>query len=301
MINSLTVTNHLGESIKIELRFPEKSGFLVQKIEGLGPAKADIQVTDVVTIDGGIYNSARLSTRNIVLSLKLLEHSTVEDSRLASYRYFPIKKPISILIETDRRTCVVRGYVESNEPDIFSDSVTTQISILCPDPYFYSVDDQYTMFSGTIPEFQFEFSNESLTQDVIEIGAIENQPMKSVLYTGDASVGIVASIHALGPATNFSMYNAETRETMRIDTTKLTALTGSAIIFGDDITISTVKGAKFVTLLRNGTQYNILNCLSKDTDWIQLVPGDNLLAYTADTGATNLQVIIQNKVLYEGV
>ena len=49
MIKSVTVTNYLGESIKLELGFPEKSGFLIQSIDGLGPPKADIHKTEVAT------------------------------------------------------------------------------------------------------------------------------------------------------------------------------------------------------------------------------------------------------------
>lgn len=37
MIKSVTVVNHLGESLKLDLASPEKSGFIVKSIEGLGP------------------------------------------------------------------------------------------------------------------------------------------------------------------------------------------------------------------------------------------------------------------------
>jgi len=54
MINSITVTNHLDESVKLELRFPEKSGFLVQGVTGLGPSKANINSTELSTTDGSV-------------------------------------------------------------------------------------------------------------------------------------------------------------------------------------------------------------------------------------------------------
>ena len=56
-----------------------------------------------------------------------------------------------------------------------------------------------------------------------------------------------------------------------------------------------------MTLVREGKTYNILNCLSKDSDWFQLTKGDNLFAYTADEGANNLQFTIENRIVYEGV
>lgn len=304
MIKSVTVTNHLGESIKLELRFPEKSGFLVQEISGLGPSKADINSTELATADGSLYNSARVNTRNIVLSLKLLANPTIEITRQKSYKYFPIKKRIRLLIETDTRICEIYGYVESNEPIIFSSSETTQISIICPDPYFYSSGGdgkQITIFSGIESQFTFPFSNESLNTNLIVMGEIVTNQEQTVYYNGDAEIGVTIYIHALGDVTNLTIYNLFTRETMTIDTNRLATLTGFGIIASDDIIISTVKGRKYIQLFRDGVYTNILNCLDKDADWFQLSKGDNVFVYTADTGATLLQFRIENRTLYEGV
>ena len=56
MIKSITVKNYLNDQITLELTRPEKSGFIVESIDGLGPAKANINVTDISTNDGGIFN-----------------------------------------------------------------------------------------------------------------------------------------------------------------------------------------------------------------------------------------------------
>lgn len=301
MIKSLTVTNYLGESIKLELRFPEKSGFLVQSIDGLGPANSSINISEMATNDGGKYNSARCSTRNIVLSLKLLDVPSIETVRQKTYKYFPIKKPLTIAIETDNRVCYATGYVESNEPDIFSKWETTQISIVCPDPYFYSVNKTVTVFSGKEPSFEFPFSNESLTDDKIIIGEIKNETEETVFYRGDSEVGVFITIHAIGLCKNITIFNTGTREKMFIDTAKIETLTGSHLIAGDDVYISSVKGDKFVTLFRNGVYTNILNCVSRDSDWFNLTKGDNIFAYSAIEGSEYLQFKIENRIVYEGV
>ena len=62
-----------------------------------------------------------------------------------------------------------------------------------------------------------------------------------------------------------------------------------------------MKGKKSVTLLRNGVRTNILNCLTKDSSWIQLVKGDNILAYTAEKGSEMLYFTVYNNIIYEGV
>lgn len=304
MIKSITVTNYLGDSIKLELARPELSGFVVESITGLGPGKADINTTDISTNDGSLFNSARLPSRNIVISLKYLWKDSVEDVRQLSYKYFPIKKKLKLLIETDNRLAEIEGYVESNEPNIFSKSENSEISIICPYPFFYSAGkggNNVTVFSGIESSFEFPFSNESLTDCLLEMGSIQNKTDNLIVYNGDSETGITITIHAVGEATNIAIYNTYTREVMKIDTDKIATLTGSGIIAGDDIVICTVKGSKSTVLIRSGQTINILNCMDKNTDWFQLSKGDNVFAYTAESGTSNLQFKIENRSLYEGV
>ena len=304
MIKSVTITNHLDESIKLDLFNPEESGFIIKNIEGLGPVKANINFKELATNDGSIDNSARLSSRNIVMSLQFMESPTIEETRLKSYKYFPIKRNIKFLIETDNRICETIGRVETNVPTIFSNAEGCQISILCPNPYFYSAGENgtnQTIFYGTEPLFEFPFSNESLTEDLIEFGSIENRTEGTIYYDGDAEIGITIQIHAVGEAEGLVIYNTKTREIMRINDDKLKSLIGSGIQAGDEITITTSRGEKGIYMLRSGVTTNILNALEKPLNWFQLSKGDNTFAYTASAGLTNLQFRIENKVIYEGV
>lgn len=304
MIKSVTITNYLNEKIVLELGRPDKSGLLIKSIEGLGPAKATINAKEIATSDGALFNSARVSSRNIVITLGFLFNPTVEDMRQLTYKYFPIKKRLTILIETDNRIAETYGYVETNEPDIFQKEETTQISIICPDSYFYSAGpdgNNVTVFSGIEAAFEFPFSNESLTENLIEMGYIRYSQEQTVRYNGDAEIGVIITIHALGEVKNITIYNTGTRGTMQIDTDKIEQITGSGIKNGDDIIISTVKKDKYIYLLRDGVYTNILNALDKNSEWFQLAKGDNIFAYTAEEGATNLQFKIENRTLYEGV
>ena len=304
MIKSVTITNHLDESIKLDLFNPEEYGFIIKSIEGLGPVKANINFKELATNDGAIDNSARLSSRNIVMSLQFMESPTIEETRLKSYKYFPIKRNIKFLIETDSRICETIGRVETNVPTIFSNAEGCQISILCSNPYFYSAGENgtnQTIFYGTEPLFEFPFSNESLTEDLIEFGSIENRTEGTVYYNGDSEIGITIQIHAVGEAEGLVIYNTKTREIMRINDDKLKSLMGSGIQAGDEITITTSRGEKGIYMLRSGVTTNILNSLEKPIKWFQLSKGDNTFAYTASSGLTNLQFRIENKVIYEGV
>ena len=307
MIYSIVVTNYLGDRIKLELGKPDVSGFLIKSITGLGPAKANVNTTEVSTNDGSLFNSARLSQRNIVLDMVFINTvygESIEDLRQKSYKYFPLKKSVELTIETDNRYVKTTGYVESNEPNIFSSQEGTQISIICPDPYFYSAGEDgnnVTNFYSIDPIFEFPFSNESLDEPLLVFGEIQIKTEGVITYHGDSEIGVMIYIHAIGPATNINIYNTETREVTRINTEKISSLTGKGIVASDDIVINTAKGEKSITLIREGVSYNILNCLDKNTDWFTLAKGDNIFAFTADSGVTNLQFRVENKVIYEGV
>lgn len=378
MIKKVIITNYLGESIEFELTNPYKTGIYVSSITGLGPGKASINTTDIATDDGSIFNSARSEQRNIVMELGFMQvpgiTETIEDARQLTYKFFPKKKPLRFYILTDNRELEIYGYTESNEPDIFSKDEKTQISIICPDPLFYSAGEggtHETVFNGVDFLFEFAFDNESVGvpvtiipgiakekqllvlelpdpedeeeratidptctyfvpvdgtdyyfdayvflpiknewkllgrhmyyQPVIEMGSIEILKERTIFYDGDTETGIVIKIHAIGSAEHITIYNTGTREKMILDTDKLATLTGAGITAGDEITISTIKGNKFITLLRNGREYNILNIMDKNADWFQLAKGDNIFTYTATYGSSNLQFKILNQIAFEGV
>jgi hypothetical protein len=301
MIKSVNVTNYLGQSITLELRRPERSGFLIREIRGLGPGKAFINTSDMSTGDGSVYNSARMANRNIVLEIDYLGNPSIEESRQLSYSFFPIKKEVTLRFKTDKRECEIRGYVENNDPNIFSKKEGTQISIICNDPYFYSLVSYLEVFLGVVDTFQFEFSNESLTEDLIEFGEIISTPNKTIFYEGDSEVGFIMSLKALDNLTNLKIYNLDTREIFQLNDDKLAAITGASILPGDEIYISSLRGNKYILLLRDGEYTNILNAIEKESAWFTLRKGVNNFAYTVDQGISNLYLKINYKLLYEGI
>lgn len=304
MIRSVTVVNHHGESLRMELARPQTSGFYIERIEGLGPSLSNINITERATLDGGYFSSAHTNTRNIVLSLGFWSTGDIEDKRHESYKYFPLKQRISLIIETDKRTCETHGYVESNDPNIFSSQETTQISILCPDPYFYAYgagSTNVTELYGIVSEFEFPFSNESLIAPRLTLSANYDNSARNVYNWGDVDVGVIIHARALDEVKNPRLYNLTTGESMLINTNRLATLTGSALVANDEIVISTIKGSKSIQLIRNGVPTNILNCLDRYTDWIQLRTGANTFMYTAESGTENMMFKIENQIVYTGV
>lgn len=301
MIKNFTVTNHLGESLTIELKSPEQSGFIVLGVEGLGPSKADIALTERAGVDGSLYNSARATPRNVVLLLRFYPGQDIESLRQKSYKYFPLKRNITLQIETDNRISKGTAYVESNEPDIFSSEEGCSISLVFPDSYLYDYLQQETYFGSTTPLFEFPFSNESLVSPLLEFSDLNLETTKTIVYEGGPAIGVLIHIHATGSASGVTITDTITLDQIAIDSTKLAAVTGADISSGDDIYISTVKGNKYAILERGASTYNILSCLGSSPAWFQLEKGDNVFAYTATVGITNLEFAFINDVAYEGI
>lgn len=306
MIKDIYVTNEYGESIMLELSNPYDTGLCITGITGVGPLKANVNTTELATMDGAIMNSARIPARNIVFSFRLLEDpetNLVETTRLRTYQYFPLKKMVTITFITDHRQAYITGYVESNEPDIFQKEETAQISIICTDPFFKASDREITL-NGIEAQFEFPFSNESLTKPLIEISSFTKSVGTDYYYDGDADAGIVAIFHAHGPCSDISIYNLTTQEALEMDTSKIKVITEDDVddlIEGDTVELSTIDGEKHVYLYRNGTRYNILPVLPKIPTWIKVQKGRNIFGYRAKTGEDNVVVTIETTILYEGV
>ena len=336
MIKAITITNYLGSldehvnralnntkyetnnsTIHVELGQAEPThGFLVEKIEGLGPVKADINMTDLATTDGSLYNSSRLQTRNIVLTFNFKNCPDAEAARLKTYKYLPIKRKVMLSVETADRNARVVGYVESNEPDIFSKEVKSVISIICPDPYFYSNEYGYSphviTFAGLESEFEFPFENNSISEDLLIFGNLTEIVSKDFVYEGDQEIGVKMSIAVSSTIdtniilvhvknsynTNESVLTSE----MRIDIEKFHDLMNDTyLLAGDTITIDTTNGQKKITLLRSGIEYNILNVVTRDSDWFQLAKGFNRFYFTAGGNESHMSFKVENYVIYEGV
>lgn len=326
MIQKLTIVNYLKEALEIPLfQSLNETGLLIKNITGLGPPKADINTTEVITNDGSIFNTARTHQRNIVLTFKYLatKTSSIEQARLSTYRYFPIKKKVTLIFETDHRSAEISGYVESNEATIFSKESGCVISIICPEPFLYlygSGGIQVHVFYGVNKNFEFPFENDSdipqfttnpsmydkvtssyMYKPRLEFGLVQELREQNIFYEGDSDVGMTIIMHALGEVGDVIIYNTHTREKMQLYEEKLAKLTGSGIIKGDDIIIRTSKGEKGIELYREGETINIINALDRGTNWLRLTKGDNFIAYSTTRGGQNLEFRIENRVIYEGV
>lgn len=309
MIESITVTNSKGETLVIPIADPWASGFAITGITGVGPVAANISTMSYASRDGAVFNSARVDVRNIVIGMIFMGTSSdsIEDIRHRSYRYFPIKDKITLKFKTDNRECSIEGYVETNEPDIFSKRESTQISVICPDPYFYDTSTkQKISFFAKVDAFSFPFVNAGMDAKTIIMGKIIKQLTKSFSYDGEGRTGVVISLDFVGPvAGKITVSNNTTGQKMIIDTSLFSD--GYKIKKADRLAINTNAGNKYVRLGKsiNGVTpvsgVNILNCVAAGSEWIEIVHGENSFSVTADEGQENIEASVHSVIKYEGI
>ena len=280
---TLKIENQNGDILDIT----NDQNYDVFKIDGLTPPNATLNFSELANYDGGIYNSSQLEMRNIVLYIKI--HNPAEKNRINLYKYFPVKKQIRLHYENDHRKVYIDGYVETFECDLFAMNETVQISILCSNPYWIDSETIKLTFSKIEKLFEFPFS---IPEEGIEFSTIVDYKTQFFNNSG-SEIGISIEFKANADRIlNPRFYNRTTQKFfgLNFDMRK-----------GDVIRISTIKGNKFVKLIRNGIESNIINTRQNASSWLTLIPGTNELSYEADKGEINLDVVMTAYRYYEGV
>ena len=121
---TLIVENEKGK----QLQLTDNPNYDVLSVEGTNPPKADINTVTVSGSDGSRFNSSRLSKRNLVITLNI--RPPTEENRIHLYKYFRVKHMVRIYYRIENRNAYIDGYVESNEPAIFSSQESNPMSLV---------------------------------------------------------------------------------------------------------------------------------------------------------------------------
>jgi phage-related protein len=261
--------------------------YTIDYITGLTPVAANVNLSESATMDGAYFNSARINTRNIVISLYI--EGNIPSNRIFLYQAFPTKQKLTVHFSNENREISINGYVESVDIDLFSQRQIALISILCPMPYFSSGAENEVNFSSTedMLEFPFDIAVEGIPFSEKSLNATE-----VIIYNGDAPTGCIAELSFTGAVVNPSLYNETTDQQIKLNFTAQT---------GDEIKINTLSGQKTITLLRAGVESNIINTITRNSSWFSLIHGDNVFFCTADSLSENMSCRITFFDLFEGV
>ena len=255
--------------------------------DGLTPASATINTSKMANKDGTKYNSSTLNERYIILTVR--PKGNIEENRLNLYKFVRPKKYIKLYLKNGSRDVWIDGYCEDCPGDLFEMIQTFQFSIVCPDPYFKSNDTVEETFSSLTPRFTFPFA---ITSDGTIISELVHYEEVNISNPGVEECGIVVEIYAFARSLEPTIHNITTGESFTIE---------HDFMPGDVVRLNTRNGEKSLTLIRDGIEVNILNQMSRNSQWLKLALGDNMFMYSAIENADFMQITVKVQPLLTGV
>lgn len=280
-------------TLKIENRFGDilelthNKSYAVTAIEGLNPPKGRINMASIAGMNGALFNSSKVETRNIVLTV--LPQYPVEQNRLALYKFAQIAQWCKIYYSNGSTNVKIEGYVEAIEGSLFSRPQSFQISILCPQPYFEAVQTVYDDISSVIGLFEFPFA---IPAEGIEFGIIRRELVSVIQNRGDVETGLTITITARGEVVNPVIYCNSTGGALGLNVT---------LAEHDVVIINTNSGMRSVKLISGTTETNIINLVKSGAEWFTLTPGENVFSYEAEVGGDVMNIVFSHNTKYGGV
>lgn len=264
-----------------------ESNYQVIDVEGLAPPKAQLYTNAVANMDGEKFKSSKLDMRNLVLTIKI--NGDVETNRINLYKYFGAGKWCKVYYKNGSRDVFIEGYVETINCPLFTINQQMQISIVCPTPYFKSVDIIYTDISVVIARFTFPFS---IAESGVIISQLIPNKVTTVMNDGEFETSFEIVMRALADKISTpTIYNVDTGEYLSVDV---------VLNKGDVLRVNTNKGSKSIIKIVDGVETNIINYLANGSTWLQLDAGANDFTYDVNN-ADRLEVIFEYHHQYEGV
>ena len=171
--------------------------YMTSSIEGLNPPEGTISTSSYAGMDGSYLNNSFIEKRNVVIHFEM-RGSGVEARRHQLYKVVKPSRYIKIYYATSSIDVFAEGYVESCEVSNFEQLVTGQISILCPDIYWYSTESAMAYYSQITGAFTFPFPTES-TPEPFVLGKYNRDNTMNIVNDGDET-GFTLVIEALDDA-----------------------------------------------------------------------------------------------------
>lgn len=281
-----SIRNSGGETLQLTGREEE---YQVFSISGLNPPKGQINLTDIAGLDGALFNSSKLTTRNIVIMIRI--NGDVEENRLQLYQFFRTKEACRFYYSNGSRDVYIDGYVESVESDIFSISEVVQVSIICPYPYFRAAADTVEDISDEMALFEFPFAiNEG---DPVPVSEFIAGRETVVTNMSESETGMIITVRFLDDMNGIVIRDVKSGAYMDLT---------YGFLADDLLTINTNPGQKSIALTRAGIDTNIFAALSISSTFLELAPGENVFSYSTDGDADDkVRVVMTFTRAYRGV
>lgn len=249
MLSKVEITNTRGNVLSLFVE--ENDGnYQIASIEGLDPVKATLVSSSYAGADGELFQSAKLPARNIKFEIDLdpdFNPKTYTDLRRDLYPFFMPKSKITLRFYlTSGLYLDIEGIVEELSAPLSEEDPSINISVMCYQPDF--IDGRMITVEG--------FSVEEVINTEID-------------YPGTVQSGTVLTLHVNRSVSEFSIYNTDEGGNLRqLDFT-------GALLNGDELVISSLRGNKGITLTRSSVSSSFLYGRSSQSNWIEFQEGLN--------------------------
>ena len=267
-----------------ELEISYQGDFFLSSVDGLSNLTSTLDVRQTAQIDGGIYTGEIVQPRNIVLNI--LIYRDLERKRNQILSFFLPRSTGTLTYTGDMVSRKIDYRVESiNIPDSNVPYKIITVSLICPDPYFRDVDEFSKNMAGKTPLLTAPFV---LLPHASALSALVLKHEAAIINEGVKSTGMVITFLAKGEVVNPRLDNLTTGEYIQVNVT---------MSQGQRLIVNTNRGNKRITL--DGA--NISNKKDRMSTFVQLIPGENILKYSAQSGQTNLDVFPRWSAEFTGV
>lgn len=291
MSRSITCDNHNG--YKMTFTSDAFNPFFLANVDGIYLSENNVTVSDNTMTDGGTYQGSVKKKRNIVLTL-LDQPSNVfnQNNRDALYVLFNEASLGTLTYEENGISREIDYYVEKVYKANLKSRVIT-VSLICADPFFYDTEDTTVQMANWLSDFEFihEFydSEELGHRSSVRIVNIEND-------SATDNIGMTITLEASSDVRNPSITRVENDTHIQLGSIDYPF----DMIQGDVVVITTGTNNKHAYLIRGESKTEINEYITEESEYIQLMRGDNNIGYAAASGEEYLSVTIQYKMKYSG-
>jgi hypothetical protein len=281
----LTYRNDNGESVTLKQIKP----LFLNKLDGVGLIRNSINTFQAPEQDGAFYVSSTLDIRNITIEGNILAYSIDEsfEYRQQLLKIFTPKLRGTLIYRGKQIFCIVEeaGFSTNN----LSRAPAFFISLLCPSPFFESLDDIRAELASWQENFHFPLE---ITAPGIELGIRQPSQIITIENEGDVASGCEIVFHALGSVINPSLMNVDTGEYIKILETMQS---------GEVVHVFTHFAGKRVIKIIGTTSSNAFNLIDVGSTFLQLAAGRNTLRYDAEANMDLLECTILYRPQFLGV
>lgn len=284
MVNQITITDlNLSNSIILS----EDSGVYVLESIDFGAVEGKHNFTTFANLVGSRKDSTTLEPRSISLIGWIVAENEVDMEErkkvinkffnpLSSYRIKYFDWYIDCVPETSIK--YAKEYEENN--DILCKFT---ISFLAGYPFFLSNEEK--VVSANINQPVKGFPLEIPADTGIPLGIAGARNNFKIDNKSDTSVGINMQIEVSGNAENPKIENKTNGQFLQFESLNLEG--------GDIINIITYAGEESLTLTRAGVTQEIFNNMTRDSSFVQLSVGVNIMLVTAESNEAGLDYFLR--------